>query len=364
MAHLSPSATASAAAINKRIKTIAEPLIAKSPVFAMVQQKGNMEMNCGGLAIEWPVRYRRRSITAGSSPLQVYYPEFNRLLKAEVPYRVYNLGEGLTKFTELAIKNDPNSYIGNALDTAMKWTTEDFMKDLAYRVYVDGAATGSYDIYGFESLFGASAVASDARVGTPTGSYAGVTCTLGTYGGSWTAETDEAWPTGSGSDNYGFWAPLEIDTTNTKWSDSTKTFAKNWQEQVSWAIAMMESRNDESPDSVLLTPHMWQQARNNVLNNQRFELTTNKDKIEAGIKAMTLEGIDFITDGRIVDGAGTGVGYLVTFSKIRVCCMGSQLVETDRDFDLTTKNRQWHLDSHLNMAFESPCYFGKFVAIS
>jgi len=365
MAHLSPSSTATVAAINKRAKKITEPLFKESPVFAMVQQKGAMEYNCGGLNIEWPVRYRRRTITAGSSPLQVYYPEFNRMLKATVPYRVYNMGEGLTKHTMLAVNNDPNAYIANALDTAMKWTLEDFRRDLARRVYIDGASSGSYDIYGFESMFGASAVASDARVGTPAGTYAGVSCVLAAYGGSWTAETDEAWPTGWGTDQYCFWSPFEVDATNTKWTNATKTFAKNWQEQISWTLAMMEAQNDEKPDTCLLTPHMFAQCRNNVLNNQRFELTQNKEKIEAGLgTALTLEGIDFVTDGRIVQSAGAGVAYLVTFNKIRICAMGSQLIETDKDFDLTSKNREWHLDSHLNMAFESPKFFAKILDIS
>lgn len=353
------SATATVAAINKRAKKITEPLFKESPVFAMVQQKGNMEYNCGGLNIEWPVRYRRRTLTTGSSPLQVYYPEFNRMLKATVPYRIYNMGESVSKLTALAVNNDPNSYIANALDSAMKWSLEDYRRDLARRVYIDGAATGSEDIYGFESLFAATAVASDARVGTPAGTYAGVSCVLAAYGGSWTAETDEAWPTGWGSDQYCFWSPFEIDATNTKWTQTTKTFAYNWQEQIEWALAMMEAQNDERPDTVLLTPHMYAQAKNYVRQNQRFELTQNTEKLQAGIEAMTIDGIDFVTDGRIVQSAGSGVAYLVTFNKIRICAMGSQLVETDRDFDLTTKNREWHLDSHLNMAFESPKYFGK-----
>jgi len=109
---------------------------------------------------------------------------------------------------------------------------------------------------------------------------------------------------------------------------------------------------------------MLTDARIEVLNNQRFELTQNKEKIEAGVEAVTIEGIDFVTDGRIVQTVGSQVGYAVTFNKIRICCMGSQLIETDRDFDLTSKNREWHLDSLLNMAFESPKYFARFQALS
>lgn len=362
MAHVSMSATVNAAAINKRAKKITEPIFKESPVFGMVQQKGGMEYNCGGLNIEWPVRYRRRTITAGGSPLSVDYPEYNRLTKASIPYRVYELGEGLSKLTYLAVKNDPNAYLANALDSHMKWSLEDFRHDLVRRVYIDGAASGSMDMYGLESLFNATVVAANARVGTPAGTYAGISEVLAAFGGSWTPETSEAWPTGMGTDQYRFWSPYEIDTTNTKWTNST--FATGWQEQISWAMAMMTSQNGSPPDAVLINPHMYQQARNSVLNNQRFELTQNKDMIEAGVKAMTCEGIEFIVDGKITQSAGAGIAYLVTWDKLRICCMGSQLVETDKDFDLTTKNRQWNLDSHLNMAAESPAYFGKLVALT
>lgn len=363
MAHISPPASVSVAALNMRAKTLTEPLFKKSPVFAMAQQKGQMKYNQGGKGLAWPVRYRRREITAGGSPLAAIFPEVNRVLEATLPWRVYELAEAMSKYSSLALKNDPNSYI-NGFDQVMEWVLDDFNVSLAKKVYKDGAASGSLDIYGFESLFNATAVAVNARVGTPTGTYAGLTQTLAAYGGSWTAEVDETWPTGWGSDQYRFWAPLQIDLSNTKWTNATKDWTNNWQEQITWALAMMETLNDEPPDAILLTPHMMTQAKQGVLNNQKFELTQNKDTIEAGVKAMTVEGIEFIKDARITDGAGAGVAYATTWDKMEINCMGSQLIETDSDLDLTTKNRRTNLDSHLQMKFEAPPYFAKFHALT
>ena len=363
MAHVTPPAVVQAVTLNMRAKQITEPLIKKSPVFAMVQQKGGMKMNQGGLGITWPVRYKRRSINTGGSPLNNTFYEVNRIINATLPWRIYQLGEGLSKFTILATKNDPNSYL-DAFDKQFKWTLEDFTVDLAKKVYVDGAASGSRELYGFESLFNGTAVASNARVGTPAGTYAGITSTLANYGGTFTTESSEAWPNGDGSDQYDFWAPLQIDTSNTKWSDTTKDWANNWQEQVTWCRSMMAKRNGDPPDAMLVTPFMLTQAKQNVLSNQRFELTQNPDTIEAGVKAMTVEGMDFIEDARIIAAAGAGIGYAVTWDKLEICCMGSQLVESDTDMDITTKNKQIALDSHIQMKAESPCYFAKFAEIS
>ena len=363
MAHITPPASVSVAALNMRAKKLTEPLYKKSPIFGMMQQKGRVKKNQGGKGLEWPVRYRRRDITAGGSPLSAVFPEYNRLLTASLPWRVYELAEAMSKFTNLALKNDPNSY-ADGYDQMLKWVMDDFNVSLAKKVYQDGAATGSQEIHGLESLFNATAVAANAKVGTPAGTYAGITSTLANYGGSFTAETGEAWPVGTGSDQYDFWAPLQVDTTNTGWTESTKTWAKNWQEQVMWLRSMMFSRNGDPPDAILLTPNMLVQSKTNLLGNQRFEVTQNKDTIEAGIRAVSIEGLDFIEDGHIVSGASEGVGYAVTWDQIEIDCMGSDLVESDSDLDLTTKNKRVNLDSHIQLKFEAPPYFAKIHAIT
>jgi hypothetical protein len=359
MAHISPNAQVQTATIAALVKEQVDPLFQESPIWAMIQKKGQIKYNCGGYETWWNVRYKRRSIHVAGDPLAMDFPATNTKKRCEVPYRAYQLGESISKFSQLASQNDPNAFY-NILEDAIKETMEDFRIDLASKWTTDGAATGSQELHGIESVFNASAVAENARVGTPTGTYAGLNTALAAYGGSWTAEDSETWPTGSGDEAYCFFSPLEVDYTNAKFLSSTATWAGQWQEVVNWGITFQKVLHGKKPDLIVITPLMMLQAKQSFEADQSFEVTQNKTLIDAGIDAMAYMGVDFLEDMYVP----AGVGYGIRFDKIRLHVMGKKLVEMDEDFDLTTKNKRIGLDSHLQMIWESPAFQTKFLAIS
>jgi hypothetical protein len=86
-------------------------------------------------------------------------------------------------------------------------------------LYVDGNASGNEGrIHGFESWLGNSGAATNGYVATPSDTYAGLSTTLGNYGGTWsTPPRNTNWPDGKGDPEYDFWSPLLVDYTDTAW---------------------------------------------------------------------------------------------------------------------------------------------------
>lgn len=359
MAHISPSAAVQTATIAALVKEQTDCIFTESPIFALIQKKGKVKYNCGGYTTWWNVRYKRRSIRPAGDPLTLDFPQTNTKKRCEVPYRAYELGESVSKFAQLASKNDPNSFY-DILGDAISETMEDFRVDLASKWVIDGAATGSTELHGIESIFNASAVAANARVGTPTGTYAGLNTSLAAFGGSWTAEDSEAWPTGDGDDQYSFFSPLEVDCTNTKWTAATKTWPSTWQEAINWGLTFQETLHGKKSDLIALTPLRLLQAKQSLDTDQRFEVTQNKTLIELGIDSLSYDGVDFMADKTIA----AGTGYGLRFDKIRLHVMGKKLVEMDEDFELVGKKKRIGLDSHLQLIWESPCFQIKFHDIT
>jgi hypothetical protein len=344
--------------LNFWIRKKIEPVFRSSFFLGALKSRGRISYNNGGRNIVWFPRFRRRTITAGVGyPASFTFPATNVRREATLPWRFYTMGESLSKFEKLvqqsgtAIFKLAQELVGQMLD--------DFTEDLRLKLYIDGVANAN-DLMGLESWFAASSVVTNSLAGDVSDTYAGLATDLGNYGGSWTADTGNGWPTGTGDAEYHAWSPLVVDYTNTGWAATTKTWPNTWQEATRYMMSYMEQLQSEPPQVLLLSGELLRQAKDSLEDVQRLELTQNSKFTSVGPGTLDFEGLEMASEY----GVPSAVGYGLNFDRLELRSMQSGLIEKSTDMDITTSEDLIALDSYLQLVCESPAYQSKLVAIS
>jgi len=337
-----------------------EPIFTKDVFLAGLKANGRITYKETGVEMDWPVRYRRRSIEASDGyDSTVSTPRTVTRRRAKLPWRRYRLGESFTKFERLANAGGARMYdiLGNLVGECV----DDFLSDFRTKLYGDGNSTGSKDIHGLESIFSYSAlINAAAKCGAPNDYYGQMYTTLGYYGGDWTADTSDYWPTGSGSAEYCFWSPLIVDSTNTNWTATTKTWANTWQECLAFAMAYQEMNQNEQFNFCLMNPQRLLNVKQSLESIQRLEVTQNSELTKLGLQTMRFEGLEIASQS----GVPAATTYLFRWDKMSLRCMLPQLIDVEQDKDPNDSSDQYFFDCFCNLQFDSPAFFAKVTDIS
>src|SRR4051812_38929666 len=62
----------------------------------MLEQKGRFKFNASGLAMNWPVRYKRVPMQGYTDSESLTFPRHNRWKKAELDWRGYTMSDSCT----------------------------------------------------------------------------------------------------------------------------------------------------------------------------------------------------------------------------------------------------------------------------
>uniref|UniRef100_A0A6M3K8P1 Capsid protein n=1 Tax=viral metagenome TaxID=1070528 RepID=A0A6M3K8P1_9ZZZZ len=337
-----------------------EPIFTKEVLLGGLKAHGRIMYDQEGVDLNWAARYRRREVQASAGYNQgIDSPQTTTRRRASVPWRRFRMSESYGKFEKLA--NRGKARLFDVIGNLSAECVEDFLVSYAKRFFDDGNTTGSESLHGFESMFSYSAlINAAAKCGAPNDVYGNLYTTLGYYGGDWTADTSDYWPTGSGSVEYGFWSPLIIDTTNTNWVATTKTFPNTWQEALSFAIIFMETNQDTRFDMCLMNPTILGQAKQSLIGTQRFELTQSSELTKMGFRTLSYEGIEVMSQG----GVPAGTTYLFRWDNLSLHSMFKQLIDVEEDKDPNDSTTLYYFDNFSNMRFDSPAFFAKLVNIS
>jgi len=361
--HIATPARVDVSTLSNYLKSMTEPLYKKDVFLGGLKAHGRLSFNHGGKDINWPVKFRRRTIVeAGGYNEQVAFPQTNVHKRASIPWRRFRLGESVSKFEKLANRGAARQFdaLGGLIDDCM----DDFITDFREKVFDDGNATGAKTLHGFESMFSNSGELSLGVVGDPNDTYGNLSTALGNYGGDWTPDTGSAWPTGSGDAEYHFWSPLIVDYTSDNttpgWTASTKTWVNTWQEVLRWAMAYQEIIQKHAFDFCIMAPNLLLAAKQSLETDQRFELTQNGPLTEMGFRTLAYEGIELQSSYAVP----TSVAYLFSWDKVALMAMEKQLVTVEQDNDITDSTDLYHLDSFCNLKFESPAFNAKLVSIT
>ena len=328
----------------------------KRRFLAMLEEYKRVVFNCSGKQLNWKPRiYRNRTqgITDGTT---VAFPQVNRHTEATLPYRGYVLSESITKMERLMNRGAP-AIIKIYMDLT-RMMLEDFRDDLCPNlINVDGNAAGStLKMHGLESFLSQSgSVTNGIAVNNDT--YAGLATALAGLGGSWTG----TWPAGYGDSEYDAWSPLNLDYNDTAWT-GTATWVSDCVNVLRFGITSAQ-RNAEHLDTILLERSLYNDLLNTVDANERIMVSRAPESsrmVRMGFHdVINIDGTDVSWE----DGLTANTGYGVTWDRMELCSMQSQLIVTEKDVDLPSFSSRFALDCYGNLRVDSPKYFLKIQSI-
>ncbi|KKM60488.1 hypothetical protein LCGC14_1541330 [marine sediment metagenome] len=345
--------------INDHIEKLVQPGIRQHVMLAMMRKNGRITYNHGGKTSDWRIRQRRSTPEPYDDMNPRSFPRINRYRTVELPWRAYSLSEGFSKYEKLASKNKKTQLIdivGNLLGDM----TSDFNEFFHLELYNDGDATATNDrVHGLESMFTTSGSAiTNSLCAAPSDTYGLVSTALGNFGGDWTPDSSNGYPTGEGDLLYNFFSPLIVNYTNTGWTAQTSTWSFTWREVLRYADTYMQQLNSTSPDIFLMTAEMLRQCKDSLEDKERLLIKSDSPVVELGFKAVQWEGIDMLAEY----GCPSGACYGLPWKRMELRSMQSKLFMSESDHDITDLTNKLALDAWCNMRFTSPAYFCKLQA--
>jgi len=194
--------------------------------------------------------------------------------------------------------------------------------------------------------------------------YAGLSTTLGNYGGTWTG----TWPAGSGDSHYDFWTPLLANVTSTYagFPSATNTFAGQGDEVIRWAIIHSQKNKSKRGmlDLILLDRAWYMSFLELVDSKERFLSRPGRNEGSLAKLGFTdsvnYDGVDITYEYGVPDSTGYGINV----DEIELRSMQSQLfVPTGPDYDVASKSYRFDVDFLGNLVM-NPRSMAKFYGYS
>ena len=116
--------------------------------------------------------------------------------------------------------------------------------------------------------------------GTPTGSFAGLSCVPGQYGGTWNPGGLPAWPNGRGDAQYDFYSPIIVDYNDTLFS-TTHLWADACVEAISFGIIKTKKSKSQKGmlDVIFVDDEMYRKYIAKYRQTERIVIERQADKL-------------------------------------------------------------------------------------
>jgi hypothetical protein len=290
----------------------------------------------------------------------------DRWKTAQLDWRGYAATDSMTKLERL--KNKSTEAIIKVYSEIVPSLMQDIEDQFGDEFYIDGNAAGNNKrIHGVMSFLGTSGVQAAGFVGTPSSTYAGLSCALGNYGGSWSVNLSSQvnWPTGTGDAHYDFWTPLIVSYTNASWSAATKTWPSTCLEALRYGIVKGKKNKSKNGmlDLILLNDELYRLFENMVQAEERLNVKRGDRK--GGLYAMGFEDTLNLdgTDISYEYGIPTNLGFGFCMDEMELCSLQPQLfVSEGPDFDLGSQSHRFSIDYFGNLKC-NPRYQAAFMAL-
>ncbi len=353
MAVIEPTPRLSSVLIDKWIRKEIAPIYVDAPVLGILKAKGRQSFNHDEGEIKWRPRfYRTEPEVSPGYPHEFTFTSPVRHKNASLEWRAYKDGEAIPKLeTLIGRKND--TAFPNLIQNIIKYRLEDFQRYLQKEVYYDGT---NNRLAGLRSFIASTSSQSGLPVGTPSGTYAGISMVLGNtgFGGSWSTGT---WPVGQGDAHYGPWSPLTIIYESSYLGGATATWDDQWQEAMRYGYTYLMALQGEKPDVAIWTPELYRKALDSLKGLQQLEVTASSKIVDLGINTMKWDGIEIVIDPFCT----YQVAYLLSTKRMNLWSLQSQLIAHERAKDIDTSTEKIAFDSFLQMWVDSPAYFCRLV---
>lgn len=345
--------------IRKYIKEKEVNILRNRKLTALLKKKGRISFNWSGIAMDWKVKYKRVRLTPYADGDTLQFDRKDRYKTAVLDWRGYSSTDSMTKGEFL--QNRSTEAIIKVYDEIATDLMDDMEDALGEEFYIDGyAAVNSKRIHGIESFMQAAQNVGNGAA-TCSGSFAGLSCVLGAYGGTWSG----TWPHGRGDAQFDFWTPTVVDYGDTLFS-ATNTWAANCVEAISFGIIKTKKSKSAKGqlDVIFIDDEMFRQYQNVYRTKERIIVERQADKsplVALGFSdVINQDGIDVTWEF----GLPQAVGYGFNCDMMELRSQQAQVfVPEGPDQDIATKSWRFSVDMYGNAVW-NPKYFLKFVKLT
>ena len=343
---------------------------------ALLKKRGRLSFNWSGTKMDWKVKYRRVRLTPFADGDVLSFDRKDRHKTAEIDWRGYSLTDSMTKGEFLQNRSkEAIIKLYSSIATDLMDDAEDFFGE---EFYINGnLPQNAKRIHGLETFLAANQNVGNGA-GTPTATYAGLSCVPGYYGGNWNASPLPSWPNGYGDPQYDFWSPIVVDYGDTLFPGNTlnpdgsansggtnaspnNTWTNNCIEAVAFGI--IKSKKSKSARGMLDVIFLNDELYRTYLRQARVKERIMVDRGQASglvqlgfLDVINQDGVDLTWEY----GTPGGVGYGFNIDMMEVRSMQAQVfVPEGPDFNLTTKSWQFSIDMYGNVVY-NPKFFVKF----
>jgi hypothetical protein len=330
---------------------------------ALLKKRGRITFNWSGTGMDWKVRYRRTPLTGFADGDTITFARQDHDKTAFLEWRGYSAADAMTKGEYLM--NRGTEAIIKLFDTRNKRLLEDVEDQFGQQFYVDGtAAANAKLLHGIESFCQYTpATVTGVGVVAPSGSFAGLSCVLGAFGGAWSG----LWPNGRGDPEYDFWSPLLIDVgnpvfvpggtvagpTNELWNFADANMNSVALEAISYAI--IKGKKSPSPkgqlDLFLLNDESYRQYLPRLRSKERIVVNNNNSElVSMGFgDVVQQDGKDLTWEYGIPQAV---IGYGLNLDQMELRSQQAQVwVPEGPSFDDATKTWRWSIDMFGNVVW-------------
>lgn len=343
----------------------------KYKVFAALEGSGNVRTNMSGRGFDWEIQYRNHTPSGNNGETPRTFARQNLWKRAELEFRGAQVTDAIYK-KEMLENRSAQALVNVAGKMASRLLTS-MEQYLAREWVVDGYAAGNeLRFHGLESFMGNNGTVNitDGSQRTanaadpfcyPSDTYAGLSTTLGAYGGS---QQTGVWPNGYADPEFDFFSPVQVNYTSTYFGGATATWKDNCVKAVREAIHQTR-RNDTKEDQidmVLLDRRMFIDFLNTLDSKERVIVSrTNGLRSYGFTDVFELDGVEISSENSVP--ANTGYGLAI--GNMELLCMEGQLLNSEGPFyDEITQQYRYVVSTLGNLKFKSPRNFFKLTTLA
>lgn len=353
--------------IRNYIKEREVNILRNRKLTALLKKKGRISMNWSGVAMDWKVKYKRIKMTPYADGDTLEFSRKDRFKTAVLDWRGYSSTDSMTKGEFL--QNRSTEAIIKLYDSISTDLIDDMEDVFGEEFYVDGSLAGnSKRVHGIETFMQATANPGNGAA-TPTGSFAGLSCVPGAYGGTWTGGALPGWPNGRGDAQYDFWAPIIVDYGDTLFPGTglhNNTWTNNCVEAISFGI--IKSKKSKSAkgqlDVIMTDDEMYRAYVAQMRTKERILVERSAEKsplIALGFSdVINQDGTDVTWEYGITP--QTGYGFNCDMMELR-SQQAQVFVPEGPDMDISTKSWRFSVDFFGNVTW-NPKFQVKFAQVT
>ena len=338
--------------MHKFFKGAVDALMRNFKLFAMLNDRGLITYNMSGDLFDWKVKYLQNSMIGFDDSDTLVFSDINRHKTAQLPWRGYSMAEGYKERDRLM--NSGMEAIVKVFSTKAEDIMEDIEEQIGYEFYVDGNAAGNgKKFHGIESFMGVSGTVAGSPVGSPHSNYANINTDLGGYGGTWGAT---AWPAGTGSATYDFWAPMIVDYTNVLWPQATKTWDNTCIDAMRYGLQKVRRNKSKSKqvDCVIHEGELYRKFVTLLQTEERLNVSPQNGSSglwKLGFTDVTnFDGVDITWEYGITN----PYGYGWCMNDVELLCLGEDFIKTGKpDWDVASQSWRFATIILANLKFKS-----------